>query len=272
MLSTNLKNSFIINNFREFYREIVLSKALAFSGQTFDVKTEDLTLDSGQESPQDIQALSHTQTLARRIFLSLELLLGKQLSKVSEAGGEFSLNYYQEALYIMASLADEIFLNLKWSGRSEWENNLLESRFFGTHTAGVTFFEKLDTYLATRDPSSRDIGTLYLWALGLGFQGKYRGADNQSDIKQYKRKLYYFIMWRESQLFSGKSALFSTAYESTIDNSITKDLPNPRRYLMIFLGVLMTLFMLSGVIWYSAAHKLYQTIDAIINQEKGDEI
>lgn len=276
MLSTNLKDSFIINCFRDFYREVILCKAMALSGRTFDTATtisvDNSTPEPAGENPEDALALKDSKTLARKIFLSLELLLGNQLNKVTQTGGEFSLNYYREALYIMVSLADEVFLNLKWAGRSEWESNLLESRFFGTHTAGTTFFEKLDTYLATRDPSSRDIGALYLWALGLGFQGKYRGENLEITIGPYKRKLYYFIMWRSSELFKGKNHLFSKVYDSTIDNSVIKNLPNPRFYFMLFLGLLMTLFIASGIIWYSAVSKLYTTVDAIVNQEKGEGI
>jgi len=276
MLSTNLKDSFVINCFREFYREIVISKAIALSGQMFDIRPhisqERLMPDLQEITSEDTQALRKSSTLAKKIFGSLELLLGNQLNKITQSGGEFSLNYYREALYIMVALADEIFLNLKWSGRQEWENNLLESRFFGTHTAGTTFFEKLDTYLATRDPSSRDIGALYLWALGLGFQGKYRGEDFQSEIGPYKRKLYYFIMWRSPELFQGKSPLFRQSYGNIIEDNIVKTLPNPRLYFIIFVGILMSLFLTSGILWYIAARGIYNPINAIISQAKGKEV
>ncbi|HEY7116735.1 MAG TPA: DotU family type IV/VI secretion system protein, partial [Tepidisphaeraceae bacterium] len=45
------------------------------------------------------------------------------------------------------ALADEIFLNTEWEGRSYWVSNLLETKIYQTHAAGELFFQKLERLL-----------------------------------------------------------------------------------------------------------------------------
>ena len=57
----------------------------------------------------------------------------------ARAGGVQAANG-RDARYVMASFADEVFLNLDWSGREGWKLNLLEGKLFDSHIAGERFF------------------------------------------------------------------------------------------------------------------------------------
>jgi type IV/VI secretion system ImpK/VasF family protein len=93
------------------------------------------------------------------------------------------------AHYAMTAYADEFFATLEWSGAGEWRGALLEEQLFGTHCAGTTIFEEIDTLLQQdRDP---EMARLYLHLLGLGFTGKYRKAPEP--LQALKKKLFYQV-------------------------------------------------------------------------------
>ena len=106
MLPNNLKNSFILKNFNQFFSQVVSDKAIALSGLSISVS-------QNEQTHQDI-LYNFVGSLSKNISTLLEA----QEFTVSHEGGDFLMAYYQEALYIMAALADEIFLNLDWVGQN----------------------------------------------------------------------------------------------------------------------------------------------------------
>jgi hypothetical protein len=74
--------------------------------------------------------------MAEEALRRLQTLLEMQALEAGRRGGEYGVLYYKEAQYVMAALADEIFLTLDWTGRDTWRSDLLETRLFGTYDAG----------------------------------------------------------------------------------------------------------------------------------------
>jgi type VI secretion system protein ImpK len=108
---------------------------------------------------------------------------------------------YQQAQYLMAGFADEVFLNLDWPNPSDmnwWEENLMESRLFRTHVAGVRVFQRVDQLLEEGRNSRKDLARAYLLALGLGFLGKFRGASDLSGLHRVTRDLWVFARDQDS--------------------------------------------------------------------------
>src|SRR5258708_31486976 len=168
------QNSLLLDQFREFYQELTRQRDLA-TGRLLELTAE------GQAAVPAEGAEWHTLL---RLLSTLE-------KRAISSGGAFARDVYLEAQFVMASLADEIFLNENWQGRRNWL--LLESRLFRSHAAGEEFFDRLDRLLKKRDPVYTDLAAVYFCALSLGFQGKYRDNDPHGAINHYKRELFALI-------------------------------------------------------------------------------
>jgi type VI secretion system protein ImpK len=155
----------------------------------------------------------------------------------------------------MASLADEIFLNLPWSGRSAWQANLLEARLFQSHRAGEEIFQRIDRLLLDQDPAQRPLAELYLAALALGFQGKFRGrAEGPQALETYRRHLYQALERRDPIVLEGRQRLCPEAYAGLLDQGRPRRLPLLRST-WIALGALL-------LVWLLASHFLWRDLIA----------
>jgi len=251
----NSSHSFIVACFEEFYKQVLRHKHFVFS------KPWEKDKDNGESSP---------NATAEYILSNLQTFLEEQAVTVSFGGDGFAENYYAEAQFVMVALADEVFLNLEWPGKTYWESNLLEQRFYNTHSAGQTFFEKLDLLLQNQDPVRTDLAILYLNALALGFQGKYRHFNDENVLTSYRKRLFTFINRREPYLFKQKIPLFSDAYAHSLEGSGTKELPNMRNWYFVFLGICFTYLLASYIVWYNATSDITNTINHIITYNSID--
>jgi type VI secretion system protein ImpK len=155
------------------------------------------------------------------VWQQLLTLLERQAMEAGQ-GGSFAYEVYREAQYVMAALADEIFLHLEWEGKTTWP--LLEARLFQTHVAGEEIFARVDRLLQRRDPFYLDLAAVYFMSLSMGFQGKYRGLDNRECL-EYRRQLFRMIYRRDPKLFTSTGPLFPQAYQHTLDKMEVKRLP-----------------------------------------------
>ncbi len=177
--------------FEEFYREL-LERRRAVAESSFET--------AGDPQRGAAQAATVWQALLTR--------LEQQALEVRRTSGDFTAELYREAQYLMAALADEIFLNLEWAGRAGWQGQLLEAKLFDSHRAGDEVFTRLDRLLMNQDPAFRSLGEVYLATLSLGFQGRYRGRpDAEEVLGVYRQRLYRFLAEREPVVFAGKQRL-----------------------------------------------------------------
>lgn len=255
MIPSDLKNSFILKNFYQFFEQIIFEKKTALSGISSSSQNEELH----QQALYDFVA---------NISKNLSTLLEAQSFNVSHEGGDFLVNYYQEALYIMAVLADEIFLNLDWVGKNIWDMFLVEQKLFKTQIAGDKFFENLETYLLDRDPLKIDLGALYYLALALGFRGKYRGIDDKGIIKDYMHSLFLFVVRKEPDFQSQDYLLFPETYGYTQDQGLIINLPNPRIWYAAFIGLIFGMGILGSIFWYVSTNQFNSTLNEILHHRK----
>jgi len=241
-----LQQSLILNFFREFYQQLLIQKAFALTGE--NPVADGTTPFSGDPLYQQIQNV-------------LAQLLESQAQEAIKQGGDAFGAYYKEAQYLMTAYADEVFLTLEWSQQLMWENNLLESRIYGTHMAGQAVFANLDQYLARRGAINKDMGMLYLWVLGLGFEGGYRGEEDD-DINHYKERLYRLITGK--RLTTTQQVLFPEAYATTIVEQSFRQLPNPMLYNWVLAGTVGLFCLGSWFVWESQTSQLRGIISEIL--------
>ncbi|MDQ0085606.1 type VI secretion system protein ImpK [Variovorax boronicumulans] len=216
----------ITKQFRAFYDEIV--------------KARDRTAES-RETDIDMVA----QALARH----LENLLELQSLESRRESTRFELENVADARYLKAALADEILLHTPWIGRERWTAHLLESSLFRTNIAGDLVFSRIEELLSGREPSRRDIARLYLFALALGFQGKYRGGGEEALLLGYREELFQFVYQRQAD-FSGRDRVVSErAYASTLSHIAPRKLPTLSRWTVLFLLCTASLLAVSELLW-----------------------
>jgi type VI secretion system protein ImpK len=83
------------------------------------------------------------------------------------------------AIYAYIAYLDESVLNSTQSMFANWPRQPLQEEIFGDHTAGQTFFVRLDELLAERDTEElADLLEVFQLCMLLGFRGRYAGGDD----------------------------------------------------------------------------------------------
>lgn len=244
------RESFLLTSFRELYAEVVRWKEKLHR----EMRTE-----AGKQ-----------ETSPREVWDALLGLLERQAIAVRRTGGEYAAELYREAQYVMAALADEVFLHLDWDGREIWRGNLLETRLFGTQRAGDLIFDRIEAILRTRDPLQTELGKVYLLALALGFQGRYRssgggaGGDGEARLLGYRRALYGFVGNVDPDAPADSRALLPEAYVSTVEAADSRRLPNARRWVTAAVLLLLLWAGVSHFVWLDLTREMREVMEGIL--------
>lgn len=256
VLPTTSADTFLLNMFRELYDEVILLKEQALTGAW--VFTE----------PAEAEVVMPGVSPVILIQQPLLTLLKQQELEAARLGGSFGHELYKQAQYLMAALADEIFLNLAWEGREHWSACLLESALFNSNAAGELFFDRLDELLRKRDPLYANLTQIYLLALALGFQGKYRGSGDSSVLDRYRRRLFGFVYRRDPALGDSGQPLFSQAYAHTYTDSVPAMLPDVRRWYVAAAGLLALFLIVSHIAWNHLLNEGEPLVSEILDRSR----
>src|SRR5579872_302933 len=267
---TRYHNSFLLTRFREFYRELAhmrsmveLSSSVTTVGDASVAAAASAGGSSGSGGATSTIAPSEVSVVIAGAWQQLVALLERQAAEAGQSGGAFGFEVYREAQYVMAALADEVFLNMEWEGRDSWP--LLESRLFQSHIAGELVFQRLNRLLQRRDPFYNDLASVYFMALSLGFQGKFRGADEALLLPHYRRQLFAMIYGRHPKLYTEDQALFPQSGQHTIDKGAGKKLPDQRVWLGLLALVILSWLVVSEFAWTSVSAPLQDAICRVTN-------
>jgi len=245
----------LVSQFRAFYGEVLRLKRLVTSG----------TWATSATSPGDEDTV-RTQTVTA-VWQRLLSLLEQQELVAGRYGGEYGAMFYKEAQYVMAALADETFLHLDWCGKAAWQTQLLEARLFGSQSAGEVLFQKLERLLNNRDPVYAELNTVYLMALALGFQGKFRGSSEAGQLADYRRRLYAGIAHRKPDLLSATRQLCPEAHAHTLVAGQAGRLPTARPWFVLLAGVMLLFWGLTHLLWAQLTDDLHKTIAPILRSQ-----
>lgn len=266
--------TYLLDQFREFFREVTILRDQALrggiddTGDYEDTEAEDaVATDSSEDAPPpplpwrsegDSSALN-----AEKALQHLQSVLELQALEAGRRGGDYGVQYYKEAQYVMAVLADEIFLNLNWPGRSAWKSDLLETRLFGTYNAGEQFFKRLQNLLETGDQVRSELAIVYLLALSLGFKGRYRGMSSTSRLDDYRRQLFHYISKRQPELMDEAMRLCPQAYDHTAREATIRWLPSPTRWYGLLAASILLYILVSHFVWSSVTADLHALLDRL---------
>lgn len=236
----------VAGQFHEFFREVIRLKQRVVApdfGAAGGLAREDL-------SPAGVW-----QTLVN--------LLERQAVAARAGGGDLAGELYRHAQFVMAALADEELLNLDWAGRDEWRSSLLEAKFFGSHRAGDLFFVRLEELLANRGAVYVDLAHVYLMALALGFEGRYRGElGAEAALASYRQRLFRFIFHRDPELAS--EHLLPQAYAVTLEEGSGRRLPHLKPWVLAGVAVVALWVAVSFPIWWRLTGPLDEILQGIL--------
>lgn len=244
------RSRWLLEHFASFYKEVALIKeAIAHSQLPAYLAVGDKSVST------------NAKDLAATVSFRLRNLLAVQAKIVRSSGTEVEIAAYESAQYVMASLADEIFiLEETWDGQKHFHEYLLERGLFRTASAGKTVFTRLDDLLKSRakDTVTEDLASVYLMALQLGFKGRYRGESNSDTLNNYRSDLLQFIGIDGEATF--KQRVFNQAYKYAIaDNQGHRLAPLSRWYLLLGVGAVVYVG-ISSVIWVLSVAKLNEIL------------
>lgn len=233
-----LATSFLLASFEEFYSDLLrVQRAVVLDPWGIAAK-----------AGSDVDRAELRLAAARTVQQRLQALLEKQAAEAGQRRGDHGAGMYREAMYVMTALADEVFLNLEWEGRSAWAANLLETRIFGTQVAGERIFQRIEQFLRERDTTHREIEVIYLLALSLGFEGRYRGGSSEEPAR-LRRALYTLVYPRQPSVLNGERALFPQAYMHTLQRREPIRLPTIGRWSAALVAVLIVYLTVAHVAW-----------------------
>ena len=227
--------------FRAFYAELTKARGIAL-----------------KSSEADADAVA--KTLSKQLVQLIEL----QTLEARRLGGKAGVDTEVHARFLKAALADEVMLNLDWAGRKAWRHELIETTLFRSSLAGDKVFDEIDQLLSAREPSQRGIARLCLYALSLGFQGRFRGEEGTEKIADYRRELFQFIYQRPPEMEGRDRVLTPQAYTSTLSHLAARRMPRLNRWGVLFLLALLVLLGISELLWLWQSWPVRELIDPTV--------
>lgn len=280
-----LYNSFLLKQFHEFYSEIIRQKKYVklytespltgeVPGETQSESPVPGEVSETGESESPLMEKASEETLPKGVAtdpINLKLLevLERQVLDARRQGGEYGVVFYKEAQYVMAALADEIFLHTDWEGKEAWKSNLLEFKLFGTYIAGELFFQKIDKLLKDRDPAYIEMAAVYFLALALGFKGKFRDKDDGGLLENYRRQLFALIFKSNPDLISETRILFPESTVHTLTQGGGEKLPYIRWWIGLIVLLIIIFLIVSHSIWIHLTEDLVNIVEKIVLEFAG---
>lgn len=157
--------------------------------------------------------------------------LHTQRLSAEQSQGTVPLVQLDEAQYVMAATADELFIGLKWDGADGWTMRPLEVELFGTRRAGQEVFARIDRLANGFGPVHSEMAAVYLNALELGFKGQF--AEDAKALDAYESRLRELLGRRPLAM----GPLVPECYHHTTVAGSGRQLPRSRLWWSAAVGI-----------------------------------
>ena len=145
-------------------------------------------------------SFGHVQTDVQRLLSETESAM---------RSGGVDTEEYNEARFAVCAWVDEALLSSAWVGKTEWQRDSLQRKYFQTSDAGQEFFERLNRL----GQHQRDAREIYYLCLAMGFKGRYHQEGDEPLLEQLKTSNLKFLLGSSVGLPSlERSELFPEAY------------------------------------------------------------
>lgn len=243
----------LLDRCADFYQEIVNIKRAQAEGRL-----------AAYLAPNEAQPLSMPSDLAERCSARLLNILRQLERDFRREAALEECRTQKTALYLMAALADEIFiLELDWTGRDAWLDVLLEQKLFNSNNAGSRFFSLAQQLInnPVRNALSMELASIFLMAMELGFKGCYRGGQGQLRLLKIREQLYQVVKQSEPQLLpvnpnvvTEQWSIFSQPYQYPLQHGKDERLAPMSPWKNLSLYALASYLLLSISVWLVLMH------------------
>ena len=153
-----------------------------------------------------------------------------------------------KGVYLAAALADELYLNHEWFGRSFWKENMIEYQLFETQQAGETIPDDLSEIIAKPQKFSEAIIEIYFLLLSLGF----KGGMVKEDAKQYQKKLLNILFPAAPFLFDQRQTELMPGTERSLISTAPSFFRflDTRRWILTWLLFMLIFVIITTYFWY----------------------
>ena len=246
--------SLLLRQFREFVD--------AVRQQLVDAAPANLDLSDPAVSQEANNAAKKMSDNIARIAEAQDLQFSREASQAE-------LMLVDELRYLKAAMADELLLSEPWSGRPFFTSHLVETRLFGSSLAGDKIFDRISQLLGDASSRPQQLAPLYLFAVAIGFQGRFRGPDADDSLIPIRDALYRKIYRREPLLKSDLAeqpafadrVLSEQAYKSVLSNIEPVRFFRFSQSTLMFIGSLLALLILSQILWRWSSSPLRRALD-----------
>jgi len=170
-----------------------------------------------------------------------------------------------QARYLMAAFADDVFENLSWAGQADWQQVPLEQQYFGSTDGGTVVLQRIDQLLAAPDPDAIGMARAYLTALALGFERALRGTpDAAAQLADLRLRLWDLVAAGGAGGPDSAGHLFPEAYRYTQAGGRPQRLPVLWPWTLGLAAVLVLWWALSLPLWREATSSLEAVLSRIL--------
>ncbi len=274
--TVELSDSLILKQFRSFVSEVLdLIKNV-------QIKNNDNLKEKTKKNDDD-KNLKIEKNFFEEICFKTQEAISKiielQNLELLKKGSKSEQKRLEEIRYLKAAVADELLLNTNWPGRDFFKNFLIESRLFGSSIAGEKIFSIIDEILEAPPGREPEIEQLYLFALAIGFEGKYRKENSEKIISEIMLELYKHFARKEPSLGPqnrdldiGDRKVSPDAYKNIISNLRPIRIFKISKQFLIFTIIIFVLLLISQISYLILTKSLREVIDGHKVKEKAEII
>ena len=253
-----MSNLDVTRQFRLFYEAVEQVRQATFhitpSHSVESEKKEYLV--NGEISPSPIDNL----------FNSLITALEERGKDFSTNGGDYGSRLFERVIYVFAAFADDMMLKSKWAGRDEWIRAPLEVKLFGSQSAGEEIFDDIDDGLSKYEFGRRDLARIYLLALNMGFEGRFKGKASEGIITNYKSRLFELINDRTATKSEARKSFLGSVYQYNQTGGAPEMMSYLRPWLLTIGAITLAYLLGAHFIWTHMVSVLNEQVISTIEQ------
>ncbi len=195
--------------------------------------------------------------------------IGSQTMEISRSGSPADRAAVDELRYLKAAIADELLLSRDWPGRACFTDCLVETRLFGSSVAGDEIFRRIGLLLADASGQPSQMAPLYLFAIAIGFEGRYRGPAAEVELQPLRDALFRKIYQREPELQPGLAhqpriadrVLSAQAYRHPLSDIAPVRFFRLSRSTLAFVLAMAVLVGVSQLAWWSSSAPVRRALE-----------
>ncbi|MGF6090213.1 DotU family type IV/VI secretion system protein [Pseudomonas sp. 18173] len=185
--------------------------------------------------------------------------------------GEAATDQVKALVYAYVALIDETLLFTSWPGQSAWQEKPLESRMYASRQAGEKLPAAIKTLLDEQIPATRDLANVYLQCLVLGFEGRLRGEQSQTQHEKLRLALFAFAWQHDAEYADVSDRLAQPSAVPPVQLPVRQSLPDGFRLGLVILAMVMILTGLGQFFWRDIRQELdpvLQMTDPVVTSEQ----